>query len=368
MKILGLSPSYGFSGFETSFFDSIKPYNAKVENVHIDSSILKYATIFTSFNINKKKWGTKRDFQYFTSIVAYNTKSRIAQQIVRNRESEFDAIYQIGSLWNPTNAHTKLPFVLHVDYTSLLSKKRNSEWRRKPGRHQEFWVEQEIIMYNAAAVILTTTENARQSIINDYNISPAKIVTVGAGVSPPYDQIDVDRKPEYNSQKILFVGKGFAGKGLDTLLEAFKKVKQALPGAELTIVGPTNLTIEQEGVNYLGRIADKYKVKQLYYEHSLFVMPSRFEPLGQVFLEAMSCGLPCIGGNVDAMPEIIDQGVTGYNIELGDNLKLSEYMTEILTNRQLAENMGQAGLQKLKDNYTWVVVGKRIYDNIRGVI
>lgn len=365
MRLLGLSPKGTFSGFEISFFRAIEAQGAQIRRIEVELPLFKLLCTFTSFSPNKKKWATERDLQYHTSIAAFKNKSAFAQKKVAQWQDGTDAIYQVGSLWNPVSGMVSRPFFLQVDYTSRLSKKRNSEWKRKPGAEEDFWVKQEKKLYETAEIVFTTTENARRSIIMDYSVSPDKVITVGAGICPPYDELEPNRFPGYGTRKILFVGKGFKGKGLDTLLEAFLTVRKHIPDAQLTIVGPTEENVGGDGVNYLGRIAERNTVRDIYYQHSLFVMPSRFEPLGQVFLEAMSCQLPCIGTTIDAMPEIIDHNKTGFTIEPGDSKRLAEYIVKVLDDPQLAAQMGRAGFLKLQKKYTWEVVGKKIYDLIK---
>ena len=364
MRLLGLSPKGTFSGFETSFFNSIEAQGAQIKRIEVELPLFKLLCTLTSFNPNKKKWATTRDVKYHTSIAAFKKKSAFAHKEVAELQQNADAIYQIGSLWNPVSPKVSKPFFMQVDYTSRLSKTRNSEWKRKPGAEEDFWINQETKLYDTAELVLTTTENARRSIVMDYGISPDKVITVGAGVGSPYDELEPERFPDYGARKILFVGKGFKGKGLDTLLQAFTTVMARIPDAQLTIVGPKEADICGDGVNYLGRIADRNTVRNLYYQHSLFIMPSRFEPLGQVFLEAMSCQLPCIGTTIDAMPEIIDHDRTGFTIEPGDSVRLAEYIVKLFGDPQLAARMGQAGFKKLQKKYTWDVVGKKIYDLI----
>jgi glycosyltransferase involved in cell wall biosynthesis len=365
VRLLGLAPKAVFSGFESSFFDAVAAQGAAVRRIEIEVPLFKLLCTLASFHPNRKRWGTRRDRHYHTTITAFRRKSAFAHRRVLEGQDQADAVYQIGGLWNPTGPGVNIPFFLHVDYTSLLSKKRGSEWRRKPGKQEEFWVRQEKRLYERARLVLTTTENARQSILEDYGIPADKVVTVGAGVSAPFHKLQPERTPAHDARKVLFVGRGFRGKGLDTLLAAFERVRKRLPDVQLTIVGPTGENIVGEGVHYLGRIANRERVRELYYEHSLFVMPSRFEPLGQVFLEAMSCRLPCIGTTVDAMPEIIDHEKTGYTIDPGDAAKLAEYMYMILSDSRLAAQMGAAGLKRLQENYTWDVVGRKIHEQLK---
>ncbi len=364
MRLLGLSPARIFSGFEASFFDAVEHQGVSVERVIVEVPWFKLLATLASARLPKSVWGNKRDRMYHTTTTAFRVKSATAQRYVQQHASNVDAVYQVGALWNPLPPGCRLPLILHVDYTSLLSKRRGSGWKRAAGREQDFWVTEERRLYRAATIVLTTTENARSSLINDYGISPNHVVTVGAGVSAPYDQLEPARLPAYDSKRALFVGKGFLGKGLDTLLEAFRKVRARIPDARLTVVGPLTLPESYEGVDFLGRLSDPNRVRDLYYEHALFVMPSRYEPLGQVFLEAMSCQLPCIGTTLDAMPEMIDHGRSGYLIEAGDADALAGHMCEILGSPTRARQLGHAAFGKLEAHHTWPAVGERIVAEI----
>ncbi len=368
MNIIGLSPSRIFSGFETSFFEAINKRGASVTRVAVEVPWFKLFSIVRSFHPVKKKWGTRNDVSYHASMMAFKIKSRHAYKIVRRMQEDFEVIYQIGGLWNPVGDGIKIPLVIQVDYTSLLSKKRGSEWKRKEGKEETFWIGQEKKLYNDARFVLTTTENARRSIIEDYGISPRKVITVGGGVSPPYSNLEPDRKPKYDSRRILFIGKGYHGKGLDTLLDAFRNVHREIPDARLTIVGPTQASFDQEGIDYLGRIADRNRVRELYFDHAIFVMPSRFEPLGQTFLEAMSCHLPCIGTTADAMPELIDHGRTGFVVEPGDDRALANHLKDLLSNPQKAAEMGERGFEKVSTTFTWPAVSDKIIHWLREAV
>lgn len=367
MKILGLSPKHVFSGFEDSFFDALSECNdVELQRHKVESKAFELMSILKTININKKRWGTLKDRHYHASESAFTIKSRIASKLVDEQSKDFDLIYQVGGLWNPI-LHSKnpLPLYLQVDYTTRLSQKRSGEWKRKPGREANFWLDAENKLFNQCEKILTTTDNARQSIIEEYGISANKVTTVGCGISPPYDSVAPQRSASYDTKKILFVGKGFKGKGLDVLLQAFSTVKKSIPDASLTIIGPTGLTDLPEGVNYLGRISDRDRVKEEYFKHSLFVMPSTNEPLGQVFLEAMSCKLPCIGTTIDAMPQIIRHGESGYVIDVGDHQQLSRHIEELLNNPEKLESMGENGFKQVCNEWLWPQVAQKIYQQLK---
>ncbi|WP_448631442.1 glycosyltransferase family 4 protein [Cellulomonas soli] len=80
------------------------------------------------------------------------------------------------------------------------------------------------------------------------------------------------------------------------------------PQVTLTVAGPERWPLRGEvpdGVEFLGPVP-RARVGELMDSHDLFVMPSRMEGFGMVFAEALTRGLPCIGRDACAMPEIID--------------------------------------------------------------
>lgn len=363
MKILGIAPKGTFSGFENTFFEAIRKQGADVDSLHVDLPFLKFIATLKSVSLSKSKWGLQRDLAYNTSIDAYIAKSQYVKSYIANCGKSYDAIYQIGGLWNPVPDRSNLPLILSLDYTSRLSEKRGSEWKRTPGVEREFWLKEEKLLFNRANIICATTYNAKKSLVEEYDVDESKVHVVGPGVSSPYDMLEPHRMPDYASKRVLFIGKGFKGKGLDTLLSAFQVVRQHLPDSILTVIGPS-AEVQGDGVEYLGRINDKEEVKNWYYKSAVFAMPSIFEPVGQVFLEAMSCKLPCIGTTLDAMPELISDSITGYTIEPGDQDMLARRLITLLACPERAATMGIEGYKKLSGNYTWENVGKKILSNI----
>lgn len=367
-RILGIAPFGTFSGFERAFFDSIIKQGVPVDVLHVDLPLFKTYCTIKSFYPNKSQWGLRRDLAYNTSIQAFKKKSRYVQSKVEELSCRIDLIFQIGTLWDPVPDGFLKPLVLEVEYTSLLSEKRGSEWKRKTGKEREFWINEEKNLYGKAAMICATTVNAKTSLTEDYRIQPDKIVVIGAGVPAPFDAPEPNKSADYASNRVLFVGKGGVNrKGLGTLLDAFKIVKKKIPDAVLTIVGPS-IKISGEGVEYLGRIADRVQLKEIYYKSAIFAMPSPFETFGQVFLEAMACKLPCIGTNLDAMPEIIEAGKTGYTIEPGNTDELASRIIKLLSKPDLAREMGRMGYRKLQAEYTWDIVGKKILSVMETVL
>jgi len=89
-------------------------------------------------------------------------------------------------------------------------------------------------------------------------------------------------------------------------------------------------------------------------------MPSRQEPFGMAFVEAMALHLPVIGACVDAVPEIITHEENGMLIPPGDADTLAESIIEVLSNPDRARDMGEAGFRRMVDRFTWAGVARRV--------
>jgi glycosyltransferase involved in cell wall biosynthesis len=205
------------------------------------------------------------------------------------------------------------------------------------------------------------SEFLKASLIGDYGIDSKRVEVVGAGPSiAPVQSGTLTRRPE---SAFLFVGTDFTRKGGLQLLTAFQEVRRLNPSAELWLVGGYKLRSAPPGVRCFGWL-DRAELEQLYSRACCFVMPTLRERFGLAFLEAMSFGLPCIGTNTQAIPEIIVEGVTGFLVPSGDTSALAEKMTRILEDPDAAEAMGKAGLRRVSTEFGWSRVADAI---IRGL-
>jgi len=90
-------------------------------------------------------------------------------------------------------------------------------------------------------------------------------------------------------------------------------------------------------------------------------MPSQYEPFGIVFLEAMAHGLACVASDRCAMPEIVEDGATGYVVPARDVEALAQRLLE-LADPGRAHSFGEAGRERFLEHFTWDAVAGRIVD------
>ncbi len=150
------------------------------------------------------------------------------------------------------------------------------------------------------------------------------------------------------------MGDKFEIKGGHTLLAAWDLVERELPEAQLWIVGPKRpYGPARAGVRWLGYVADRATLSDLYTRASVFVLPSHFEAWGHVVPEAMGHGLPCIGTSQFAMAEIIEDGVTGLLVPPRDAKALGEALLALLSDSARARSMGHRAHAAALSGLTW---------------
>lgn len=119
-------------------------------------------------------------------------------------------------------------------------------------------------------------------------------------------------------KKLLLFGATIASdkrKGLDYLIEATHLLSDLKEDVELIFCGEVKEEISGSfglKTHSLGYISDISKIVKMYQAADCFIIPSLEENLPNMIMEAMSCGVPCIGFEVGGIPEMIEHKVTGY--------------------------------------------------------
>jgi glycosyltransferase involved in cell wall biosynthesis len=115
----------------------------------------------------------------------------------------------------------------------------------------------------------------------------------------------------------------------------------------------------------LGYVSEEEK-RDAFDACDLFVMPSRYDSFGIVYLEAWKCGKPVIGAKVGAIPEVIEGGKDGLLVEFGDVEQLSSAILYLLNHLDVCKEMGEAGRRKVMDKFNWQKNIGKIEDVFKG--
>lgn len=184
-----------------------------------------------------------------------------------------------------------------------------------------------------------------------------KMHHVGGGSHMDITKVDISAKA---GNKFLFIGRAYQRKAGDLVIEAFKKLrKELMPEAELHIAGPlSNPAPDEQGIFYYGD-TDFEKTRELFNKCDVFVMPSRFEAYGLVFIEALIYGLPCVARRYFEMPYFIEEDKTGVLIDDDNTDELCQKMYETINNKSMIQYV-QSHQKDFVENYTWSAVASRI--------
>ena len=210
---------------------------------------------------------------------------------------------------------------------------------------------------------IALTDFSREKYIKA-GIPPAKII-----VKPNFIDTDEFRGNSGRStyRYALFVGRLSRVKGVEMLLEAWKRIGQRLP---LVIVGdgPMAREVEEQaasrtGVEWVGCI-NREKVIARMKQAELLVFPSVwFEGFPMTMVEAFSVGLPVIASRIGAIAEIVDHGRTGLHFEPGNSEDLAAKVEWLLDHPEELSRMRRAARAEYKAKYT----AEKNYEILMGI-
>ncbi|AKB25967.1 Glycosyl transferase, group 1 [Methanosarcina sp. MTP4] len=368
IKIIGITSGglKGFSGVNGKLFNTIAKDCELIEV--FDTKLYGFGKYYDAIYSFLRTPGYKKYIHPYNEIlegsVAYyrfrnnyyvSERTKIANKMLKENKKNYNLILQTG--WLPAILQKNdVPRCIYTDYTTKLSEKELPQWSKFLSENdRKYWTDMETKSYENADIVFTFSNHTRQSMINDYEISEDKVVTVYSGTNVDYLPCI---KKEYNKKIILFVGIDFERKGGYVLLDAFKKVKNEIKDARLIILG-SNPKLNIEGVEVKGFVSYEEKI-QYYNLASIFVMPSFGDPFPNAFIEAMSYRLPCIGSRVGGIPEIIEDAETGFLVEPYKSSQLAERIIYLLNNENLMKKMGDAGRKRVEERFTWDKVVKKM--------
>lgn len=223
------------------------------------------------------------------------------------------------------------------------------------------------IAYNYFADKIVANSGATKSTMlkNAPWLNPDSIKVIYNGIDP----IDYKKektktlRKEFNlpSDMILvgFVGRLSVQKGVIYALEAFKSVSDKHSGVRMLICGEGELRADIEKFISVNDLKDKViltgfrkDIPNIMRTIDILLTPSLWEGFGIVLIEAMASGKPCVATNTSSIPEIIEDGFTGFLVPPQDSESLSEALMKVVSDPGLLRKMGEAGINVVNQKFT----------------
>ena len=192
-------------------------------------------------------------------------------------------------------------------------------------------------LFTSVAAIQAWSAWARNSFVDDYGVSPARIT-----VNPPGIDVKAWRPPARLERRtgpvrVLFVGGDFDRKGGALLLDWFHR---QTPGSiELHVV--TRDTVEETAGLYVHRnlLANSPDLLRLFHDADVFALPSLGECFGIASVEAMSAGLPVVASDAGGTADIIEDGRNGIIVGAGSQVDLDLALNTLVADASLRSRM-----------------------------
>ncbi len=213
--------------------------------------------------------------------------------------------------------------------------------------------------------IFVQTEKMRKDLLQELNHRRifAPVRTVGSRIHVMSNGIEIRSRRDFEGEKLVYVGRLTPKKGVKYLISAMKLVRDM----DLLVVGdgPDRRRLEKMAaglrVKFIGMVSPE-KVYDYLEQAKILILPSLYEGLPNVILEAMSMGIPVIATRVGGIPDVIKDGETGLLVDPGRVDELAISMKRLIENHRLWEKLADNCFEVAK-KYAWGCVVER-FENL----
>jgi glycosyltransferase involved in cell wall biosynthesis len=227
-----------------------------------------------------------------------------------------------------------------------------------------------------ADVVLAPSKYTADHVVAVQGVAPERIRVLPWALDPQFEAFASDAARTAvpanfpDGHVVLTVGRWRMDeryKGMDTLITALPRLLPRWPELQLAAVGDGDDRqwledlAEENGVamhvHFLSGLS--YEELAACYAHcEIFALPSKGEGFGLVYLEAMACGKPVIGGAHGGAPEVITDGKSGYLVQHGDAVQLATALETLLADPDLQKEMGRRGKERVENEFRFGVFAK----------
>ena len=210
--------------------------------------------------------------------------------------------------------------------------------------------------------IIAISQSTKNEIIEVYKYPREKITVAYPGVDKRFQP----GKKTDNLFTILFVGGLKPRKNPEFLLKVMTRLNR--PDVQLVFAGdgPLRNRLKGRNIRVTGFIPEKDK-PDLYHQADVVVLQSIKEGFGMTLIEAGASGLPVIGNDCWSIPEIIQDGITGFLAKPNDVEDWANKLIQLIKAPKLRQKIGVAGQKLVSQQFTWeknINIQMKTYENL----
>ncbi|MBD2355807.1 glycosyltransferase family 4 protein [Tolypothrix sp. FACHB-123] len=226
-------------------------------------------------------------------------------------------------------------------------------------------------LFKCADVIFVSSNFTRQELLNLFAVNEEKIKITHRGIDDAFSK--VNRSPKQSVSNLIFYGSFAPPKGVFDAIAALGQVAAK---------GYKNWTLKLAGWEYeaqikqairehqieshvlmLGQLNTQELIRELE-DAELAILPSRIESFGRAIAEAQASGLPVVSYDSGSIPEILENGVTGWLVPVQRVDLLANAIVEAMENPDKAFQMGMAGRDRVTQRFSWEQTAMAILQGI----
>jgi len=340
----------------------VEPYNELAKHLNkiymftygdkSDLNYKKYLADNIEIIYKNKRMG---DFRYSFLMPNYH------KNIIKNCHI-LKSLQMLGawSIFSAKRFAKRSKFILRTGYTlSLFDKKKK--------KYLKYFIESliEKMLYKKCDYGFVASAEDFNYVVKKYKIKESKLKLI-----PNYININVFKPKSVSkiNNRIVFVGRLNAQKNLFSLITALKDT-----GMGLDIIGKGELEQKLKDhakknkvdVKFLGAVPN-HRLPDFLNKYDFFILPSYYEGMPKTLLEAMSCGLVCIGTNVSGIKEVIKHNSNGYLCKT-DSDSIKNAILEVAKSKKLQKKYSSNARQTILKHFSLEIILKKEIDLYRQI-
>ncbi|MBN2030688.1 glycosyltransferase [bacterium] len=352
IKVLQLIEGFHLGGAEKKLLELVK---------HLDGE--RFQTTVCSLNMGNEIQDQFHNLKNFGISV---------EVIPRTKKIDIGLIFKLAKYIRSQQIDLIMTTLFYADVVGLIAGrlagvKASFSWETISSPEwlyqRRLWAYRYAIQY--CTKVIAVSQATAQFLIDKRGVNPGKIIIIPYGVDLNLfsDQKDNQIRQELGigEQKYIIgmIGRLHPQKGHIYLIEAAQKVVQKKKEAFFVIVGDGKLRdfLENEVKNknlseHFLFTGFRNDIPQLLKCFNIFILPSLYEGLPNVILEAMATGIPVIATNVDGSREAVINQKTGILLPAKNSSELARSIQRLIENPDIAKKMGENGRKRVEEHFS----------------